>query len=59
MYEQFLAIRQEAIVHDYVTKFERMACQLSDLPGKVLKDTVVNRLKTKIRNMIRFLQPEN
>ncbi|CAI9284151.1 unnamed protein product [Lactuca saligna] len=38
LYHQFLAIRQEGTVRDYVSNFERLSCQVGDIPESVLED---------------------
>ena len=59
IYHQFLAIRQERTVRDYVSNFERLSCQLGDIPENVLEGTFINGLKDDTRSAVRILQPAN
>ncbi|CAI9296066.1 unnamed protein product [Lactuca saligna] len=59
IYHQFIAIRQEGTVRDYVSNFERLSCQLGDIPESVLEGTFINGLKDDTRSAVRILQPAN
>ncbi|CAI9295062.1 unnamed protein product [Lactuca saligna] len=59
LYHQFLAIPQEGTVRDYVSNFERLSCQLGDIPEIVLEVTFINGLKDDTRSAVRILQPAN
>ncbi|XP_071714502.1 uncharacterized protein [Rutidosis leptorrhynchoides] len=59
LYEQFLAIKQEGIVREYVALFEKLACQLVGVPDLVMEATFIKGLKPDLRAAVRIMKPEN
>ncbi|GKD45910.1 putative mitochondrial protein [Tanacetum coccineum] len=57
LYQQFLSIVQTRTLREYQSLFEKLAGQLIGISKKVLYSTFIKGLKSKIRSVLRILQP--
>ena len=57
LYEQFLAIRQEGTVREYIGTFETLAAQLGGIPERGMEGTFIKGLKDELKASVRLLQP--
>lgn len=55
--EQFLDIRQEGTVREYVDKFEGFAGQLLGVPDDIMECTFIKGLKPEVRAEVRIAEP--
>ena len=58
MCEQFLALKREGSVHEYLRLFELLAATLEDVPKHVQESMFINELKPEIRSKVRMMKPE-
>ncbi|KAA0059479.1 hypothetical protein IC582_002784 [Cucumis melo] len=55
---QFLRIKQESTVEEYINLFDKMVAPLYDLPERVIEDTFMNGLLPWVRSEVVFCRPK-
>ena len=55
--KQFLSLRQEGSVRDYLLMFELLATTLEDMPKHVQESGFINGLKSEIKANVRMMKP--
>ncbi|KAA0038303.1 transposon Tf2-1 polyprotein isoform X1 [Cucumis melo var. makuwa] len=55
---QFLRIKQESTVEEYINLFDKMVAPLYDLPERVVEDTFMNGLLPWVRSEVVFCRPK-
>ena len=58
MCEQFLSLKQEGSVCDYLRAFEQLEMTLEDVPKHIQESTFINGLKPNIQAEVRIMKPE-
>ena len=56
--EQFLSLRQEGLIREYLRAFEFIGATLDNVPEHVQESTFINGLKPEIMLEVRMLKPE-
>ncbi|KAA0046073.1 Transposon Ty3-G Gag-Pol polyprotein [Cucumis melo var. makuwa] len=56
---QFLRIKQEGIVEEYINLFDKMVAPVNDLPEWVIEDTFMNGLLPWVRSEVVFCRPKS
>ena len=56
--DQFLSLRQEGSVRDYLRTFESLAAVVDEEPKHVQESTFINGLKPEIRAKVRMMKPK-
>ena len=56
--DQFLSLRQEGLVRDYLHNFESLAAVVDEEPEHVQESTFINGLKPEIRAKVRMMKPK-
>ncbi|KAA0039461.1 Ty3/gypsy retrotransposon protein [Cucumis melo var. makuwa] len=55
---QFLRIKQESTVEEYINLFDKMVAPVNDLPERVIEDTFMNGLLPWVRSEVVFYRPK-
>ncbi|KAL0533794.1 hypothetical protein IC582_028065 [Cucumis melo] len=55
---QFLRIKQESTVEEYINLFDKMVAPVNDLPERVIEDTFMNGLLPWVRSEVVFCRPK-
>ena len=58
MCEQFLSLKQEGSVRDYLRAFEQLEMTLEDVPKHIQESTFINGLKPNIQAEVRIMKPK-
>ncbi|KAL4025181.1 hypothetical protein IC575_013559 [Cucumis melo] len=56
---QFLRIKQEGTVEEYINLFDKMVAPVNDLPERVILDTFMNGLLPWVRSEVFFCRPKS
>ena len=56
--EQFLSLRQEDSVKEYLSTFEMLAATMENMPLHIQESTFINGLKPEIRANVRMMKAE-
>ncbi|TYJ98848.1 transposon Tf2-1 polyprotein isoform X1 [Cucumis melo var. makuwa] len=56
---QFLRVKQESTVEEYINLFDKMVAPVNDLPERVIQDTFMNGLLPWVRSEVFFCRPKS
>ncbi|TYK28503.1 Ty3/gypsy retrotransposon protein [Cucumis melo var. makuwa] len=56
---QFLRVKQESTVEEYINLFDKMVAPVNDLPERVIQDTFMNGLLLWVRSEVFFYRPKS